>query len=124
MLTIPDHMSQAVPRGGRFIYLAEISPAAPDSWSAYRCADIACKVDDTDEFEGGIKVGYDNYSTVDVEGYLSGPLSDNMRGRIAVRHVSSSEGWQESVSRPGDELGERDERCIRAMLEIDSGVGL
>ena len=73
----------------------------------------------TDEFESGVTLGFDNFSTLDLEGYLSGPFSDAVRGRIAVKHVSSSEGWQESVSRPGDELGERDELAMRAMLEAD-----
>lgn len=73
----------------------------------------------TDEFDGGIQLGYDTYSTVDVEGFVSGPFSDTLRGRVAVRYVNSSEGWQESVTRPGDELGERDELGIRAMLEAD-----
>ena len=73
----------------------------------------------TDEPDAGITVGYDNYSTLDVEGYVSGGLSDKIRGRLALRRITSSEGWQESVSRPGDELGERDELALRAMLEID-----
>ena len=73
----------------------------------------------TDEFEAGITAGYDNYSTFDLEGFVSGPFSDNVRGRLAVRRVTSSEGWQRSVSRPGDELGERDDLGLRGLLEID-----
>jgi iron complex outermembrane receptor protein len=73
----------------------------------------------TDEFEAGVRLGYDDYATVDAEGYVSGPLGESVRGRVAVKSVSSSEGWQKSFSRPGDELGERDELAIRAMLEFD-----
>ena len=73
----------------------------------------------TDELEAGITAGYDNYSTFDLEGFVSGPFSDNVRGRLAIRRVTSSEGWQESVSRPGDELGERDDLGFRGMLEVD-----
>ena len=73
----------------------------------------------TPDLVGGVRLGFDNYSTLDVEGYLSGPFSDAARGRIAVKHVSSSEGWQDSVSRPGDELGERDELALRGIVEFD-----
>jgi len=73
----------------------------------------------TDEFESGVTVGYDNYSTFDLQGFVSGAFNDRVRGRAALRSVTSSEGWQKSVSRPGDELGERGEFGLRAMLEID-----
>lgn len=73
----------------------------------------------TEEFEGGLRVGYDNFSALDVEGFVSGSMSDTVRGRLALKSVTSSEGWQESVSRPGDELGERDELGLRGILEFD-----
>lgn len=73
----------------------------------------------TDELAAGIRLGYDDFATLDLEGYVSGPLSDRVRGRLAIKHVSSDEGWQESVSRPGDELGERDEVALRAILDIE-----
>ena len=75
----------------------------------------------TNEFESGIRLDYDNYSTLDFEGYVSGGLSDTVRGRFALKRVSSSEGWQESVTRPGDELGERDELAFRGILDFDIG---
>ena len=73
----------------------------------------------TEEFEGGVTIGYDTYSTIDLEGFVSGAFSDKVRGRLALRSLTSSEGWQESVSRSDDELGERDELALRAMLEFD-----
>ncbi len=73
----------------------------------------------TEEFEGGLRMGYDNFQALDIEGFVSGAMSDNVRGRLAIKSVNSSEGWQESVSRPGDELGERDELGLRGILDVD-----
>jgi iron complex outermembrane receptor protein len=68
----------------------------------------------TKETEAGIIVGYDNYETVDVEGFVSGSLSDSVQARLSFKSVNSGKGWQESITRSGDELGERDEFAIRA----------
>ena len=57
-----------------------------------------------------------NYQTRNVEAYVSGPLSDTVGLRIAVRAENSGEGWQESVSRPGDRLGEKDRTAARLTL--------
>ncbi len=73
----------------------------------------------TEAFEAAVSLGYDNYGVADIEGYVSGALGDTVQGRLALKSVSSSEGWQESVSRLGDELGERDELALRAMVNID-----
>lgn len=77
-----------------------------------------------DEFEAGVKLGYDKFETLDLEGYVSGPLTDTMRGRLAVKSISS-DGWQDSVSRPGDDsLGERDELALRGILDIELSENL
>ena len=41
-----------------------------------------------------------------------------MQGRLAVKSITSGEGWQKSLTRD-DELGEKDVQSIRAMLNID-----
>ena len=73
----------------------------------------------TDEFESSVKVSYGSFETLEAEGFLSGPLSNNVRGRIAGKYVKSDEGWQESASRPGDTLGKQDKFAIRGALEFD-----
>lgn len=73
----------------------------------------------TSEFEAGITLGYASYQTFNAEGYLSGPFGDRVRGRLAFTTTQSNEGWQESISRPGDKLGELDKKAVRAMLEAD-----
>ncbi len=72
----------------------------------------------TDEFEAEVTVGVANYGVFELEGFVSGPLSDAARGRVAFRTEQSSEGWQKSLTRD-DELGEKDISAIRALLELD-----
>ena len=71
----------------------------------------------TDALEAGIRLDYDNYETLDLEGYISGPLGDSVKGRLAVKSVNSGEGWQESIA-TGEELGERDELGLRGILDF------
>jgi outer membrane receptor protein involved in Fe transport len=74
----------------------------------------------TDEFEAGVIASYGNYDVASGEGYVSGPLTDGIRARLAVKAVASDEGWQESVSR-NDELGEQDKLAARFGLAFDLG---
>ena len=72
----------------------------------------------TDRFEAGVQASYGSYQTVDLEGFVSGPLSDRVQGRLAVKTTQSGEGWQESLTRD-DELGEKDLSGIRSILNFD-----
>ncbi len=71
----------------------------------------------TDTFQAGASVEIGNYETFNAEGFVSGPVSDNLRLRLAVRQETSGQGWQESVSRPGDRLGEKDRSAARLSLD-------
>ena len=73
----------------------------------------------TRELAAGVKLGYARYETIDAEGFLSGPFSDRARGRLAFATTQSGEGWQESLSRPGDKLGEIDRMAVRGIVELD-----
>ncbi len=73
----------------------------------------------TDEFEAGFTAGIANYSQYELEGYASGALSDTARARVAFKTVQRQDGWQESLSRPGDKLGEVETYSIRALLDWD-----
>ena len=55
--------------------------------------------DPTDMFEASATVELGNYGTHNYGGYISGPLSDTFRARLAFRVENSDEGWQESNSR-------------------------
>ncbi len=56
-----------------------------------------------------------NYETTNFEGMISGPLTDNLQGRLSFRSETSGKGWQVSQSR-GDRLGEVDKLGVRAAL--------
>jgi outer membrane receptor protein involved in Fe transport len=57
----------------------------------------------TDHFEAGIDASYGRFDTVNLEGFVSGPLSDTVRARFAVSSHESGP-WQQSFSR-SDSLG-------------------
>lgn len=73
----------------------------------------------TDEFEAGVSLSFGRFSHLEGEGYVSGPLSDDVRGRIAFKTVQRFEGWQKSLSRPGDELGEVETYSVRGIVDWD-----
>jgi len=69
----------------------------------------------TDEFEASVTAGYSRFETADLEAFVSGPITDSIRGRIAARTIQSGEGWQKSVSRD-DDHGEYDKYSLRGLL--------
>ena len=73
-----------------------------------------------EEFEAGVSAAYQKYGQSDLEAYVSGPLSDTLGARFALRDIRSSEGWQYDYTRPGAELGEVDKQSARFMLVWDA----
>src|SRR5580692_6185092 len=51
----------------------------------------------TDTVEAGANVGYGNYNAIDARGFVSGPLSDTLLGRIAIE-TNQMDGWQDSYT--------------------------
>ena len=74
----------------------------------------------TEKFQGGVKASYSSFQTVDAEGFVSGPIASNMRGRLAFTTTQSGEGWQRSLTR-NDKLGKKDVFAVRGLLEADLG---
>ncbi len=72
----------------------------------------------SDEFGGGIIGSYGNYEAYDIEGFVTGPITDSVKGRLAFKTTQSGEGWQKSTTR-NDELGEKDATALRGLLSID-----
>lgn len=60
----------------------------------------------TDSLQAGIRGSYGRFNNTSLEGYVSGPLSGTLKGRVAARVDRQFDGWQKSVSRPGDTIGE------------------
>ena len=70
----------------------------------------------TDTFKAGFDLGYGRFNEVIAGGFVSGPLSDTLRARIAVRG-EHMDGWQISATRPGDKNGNK--RFYNGRLLVD-----
>jgi len=70
----------------------------------------------TDEFSAGFDLSYGRFNTMEFGGYVSGPLTDNLKGRLAIKTVQADE-WQKSFDVPGEEMGEQDNTAVRLILD-------
>ena len=70
----------------------------------------------TEMFATGVDATYGRFNRIQVGGFISGALSDRLGMRIAVQG-RRGDAWQQSISRPGDQLGEVRELQSRATLE-------
>lgn len=70
----------------------------------------------TSTVEAGGNITYSRFDRVDLDGFLSGPLTDTLKARLAVRAASGG-AWQKSVTRPGDTLG--DARKLQGRILLD-----
>lgn len=79
----------------------------------------------TEEFEAGFTASYGRFDVFDLEGFVSGGLTDTVQARLAFKTTQSSEGWQESPTRD-DELGEKDVNAVRILINfnLSENVGL
>ncbi|MDX1453462.1 MAG: TonB-dependent receptor, partial [Oleiphilaceae bacterium] len=71
----------------------------------------------TESLEYGLQGSYGSYQTYEVGGFYSTPLGETLGVRIAGRNIYATEGWQESVTRPGDRLGEKNKQAVRITTE-------
>ena len=58
----------------------------------------------TDELRYGADVSYGRFNYVNGNAFVSGPMGDNAGFRLAVS-AADSDGWQRSLTRPGDRNG-------------------
>lgn len=70
----------------------------------------------TSTLEAGAFASYERFDRFEVSGFVSGPLSDTLKARVAVKAVNGG-AWQRSLSRPGDENGA--ERRLAGRLTVD-----
>jgi outer membrane receptor protein involved in Fe transport len=66
--------------------------------------------------EAGFDVTAGRFNRVRLGGFVGGPITDELSGRIAVQ-ASRGDGWQKSITRPGDRLGRVEEFQARATVE-------
>ncbi|HEY5757582.1 MAG TPA: TonB-dependent receptor [Steroidobacter sp.] len=70
----------------------------------------------TDTLQAGIDTSYGTFNRTQLSAFVSGPISEQVRGRIAVQG-RRGDPWQESISRPDDRLGRIRELQARGVLE-------
>jgi iron complex outermembrane recepter protein len=73
----------------------------------------------TDAFEAELKLGAElEYGGYTASGYVSGPLTDNLRGRLAVK-VSDLDGYTDNIATGGED-GDQEINAARLGLEWDA----
>jgi len=72
----------------------------------------------TEEVEGSISALYGSYGEQELSGVLSGPITDTLSGRIAVRGYQM-DGYLDNII-TGEDGPERDDQTIRAQLTWDA----
>ena len=73
----------------------------------------------TDTLQGAMTLGYGNYDSFLVEGFVSGPISGTLKARLAFQSDNRAKGYQYSVTRPGDRLGTRYRQAVRGTVQWD-----
>jgi outer membrane receptor protein involved in Fe transport len=75
----------------------------------------------TDHFEAGFDASYERFNRAELSGFVSGPLSETLRARLAVKGVSGG-AWQYNVSKASPSSANEkngDERKIMGRLSLD-----
>ena len=70
----------------------------------------------TRDFAAGAALSYGRFNATDAEGFVSGPLSDTLRARVAMRG-EFADGWQKSITRPDDRFGKKEFYNGRLLLD-------
>ena len=77
----------------------------------------------TTDFSAGTDITYGRYNTAQIDGFVSGPLSNTVLGRFAIATTASADGWQHSQTRE-DTNGRQDQFAGRAILDWHPTDGL
>ena len=72
----------------------------------------------TDDFTGSLSLEGGDHGIFDAQAMVSGPLSDNVRGRLAVRYYEE-DGYYTNIFRGRDET-QREDVAVRGTLEWDA----
>ena len=71
----------------------------------------------TDEFEASAKLTVASYGQTAVDGFVSGPLTDSVRGRVAAK-INRAGAYVENRG-PGSDSNEADSVAVRGLLDFD-----
>lgn len=72
----------------------------------------------TDELAYGGDVSYGRFDKIEVNGFVSGPLTDALGARLAITSADS-DGWQKSATR-NEENGAEEYTAIRLLLDFEA----
>lgn len=70
----------------------------------------------TSELHAGANASYERFDRVEVGGFISGPVTEGINARLAVKGVTGG-AWQRSLSRPNDDNGAT--RQLSGRLTVD-----
>ncbi|WP_218647409.1 TonB-dependent receptor [Sphingobium lactosutens] len=76
----------------------------------------------TSTFKAGIDAGVDSFGQVSGGGFISGPISDTLTARVAVR-TEQGGAWQRSYTRD-EKLGDRNFTTGRILLDFEPSNGV
>src|SRR3546814_11009127 len=76
----------------------------------------------TDTLKTGFDLSFGRFNELVVGGFVSGPITDTVRARLAMRS-ETMDGWQQSLSRPGDTLGNKRFFTGRLLVAWDAKIG-
>lgn len=72
----------------------------------------------TDNLEASFNLGYGRFNRLEGDGFISGPVSDTLRARLAFSAVHSDD-WQRSASRPDETNGSEEYYAGRLILDFE-----
>ena len=77
----------------------------------------------TNTLAAGASAEVSNWGETSLEGFVSGPLAEGLKGRIAAK-VDEGGAWQKSITRPGDKLGDSNVVAVRGSLDWQASPAL
>jgi iron complex outermembrane receptor protein len=77
----------------------------------------------TDTLQAGFSLTGAEYDRIEASAYVSGPITDRLRARVALRKEYMGP-WQISASRPGDRLGKVDKLFGRLLVDWEPADGI
>jgi iron complex outermembrane receptor protein len=71
----------------------------------------------TDHFEGYVDASYSRWETTDLTAAVSGPLTDNIKARLAATATLQGEGYQTDID-TGKKYGKLDRGGVRSIFDV------
>jgi iron complex outermembrane recepter protein len=71
----------------------------------------------TNTLQAGSDISYGRFNQVDGNAFISGPLAEGLTARLAVTGLRA-DGWQQSLTRPGDTNGAQDYYASRLQFDF------